>query len=988
MTGPGGFDTAGLRRAVLDAWTASPARFREDANAEEELVLGAYRDRLVVELAQNASDAAGRAHLPGRLRLTLCDGVLTAANTGAPLDAAGVQALSTLRASAKRAGSSVGRFGVGFAATLTVSEAPEIHSHAGAVRWSAQATRDEVAVIPGLAEEADRRRGAVPVLRLPFDVSPAVPEGFDTAVVLPLRDRAALDAVGAALAEIDDAVLLALPGLVRVEIETPAVSRTLTATRDGGWVEVCDGASSTRWRVSSRSGRIDATLLADRPVEERSRPDWSLTWAVPVRDGALAPLPASTRAVLHAPTPTDDPIELPALLLGSFPLDSGRRRVAPGPLLEYLLGAAADGYSDLLRELAVEHTVSSLVPGPLGAGEVDARLRREILARLPDTPFLPAAAGDGRLRPAEAVLIEHADARLVELLAEVVPGLLGAEVSAAIATRLGAQAISMADVVDSLVELERDPSWWARLYQVLDGQDPESLRGLPVPLADGRLVRDPRGLWLPGTVVARTLRTLGLRAVHPDAAHPLLERLGARAATPAALLADPGLRAAVDLWDASDREREAVVEALLTVVAIDPPAVPLGWTAQALPLPAQDGELEAAGDLLLPDSPLREILEPDDVAVVAREVVDRFGVHALRAVGVLDSFAVVAESDVTVDLTATDHDLDGEDRWLASLADGATAAPEYISEFVAVRDLDLVREDAWPAALRLLTVPPLRAAVLDPARVLYRDGRVVDMPSYTAWWLRGRPILHSRRPVDLRLPDGDPRLVGLWDTAPEGLDPEFARGLGIRVALDDVLGDPGGPNDVLERLADPARDLTWDQLTAVYAALAHVEPGRISPPDRLRVPDGTGTRVVSADEVVVVDAPDLLPVVGGHPLPASAREAGLLAQALDLPVASVILTGFVCSDGVTTEVPTGVRRVLPNAPLSYVEHEDLVVAGPDRDVAVAWRYLDGTLHAATTQGLGFGLAWAAGAWERRWLTCAALEDPDGVADLLMLDAFG
>ena len=96
------FATAALRGRVLDAWAASPARFREDANAEEDYALGGYRDRVVVELAQNAADAAARAGVPGRLRLTLRDGTLVASNTGAPLDAAGVEALSTLRASSKR----------------------------------------------------------------------------------------------------------------------------------------------------------------------------------------------------------------------------------------------------------------------------------------------------------------------------------------------------------------------------------------------------------------------------------------------------------------------------------------------------------------------------------------------------------------------------------------------------------------------------------------------------------------------------------------------------------------------------------------------------------------------------------------------------------------------------------------------------------------------------------------------------------------------
>src|ERR1700678_2030044 len=91
-----------MLQRVLDAWTASPAQFREDANAEEDYALGGYRDRVIVELAQNAADAAARAGIPGQLRLTVDSATLIAATTGAPLDPAGVAALSTLRASSKR----------------------------------------------------------------------------------------------------------------------------------------------------------------------------------------------------------------------------------------------------------------------------------------------------------------------------------------------------------------------------------------------------------------------------------------------------------------------------------------------------------------------------------------------------------------------------------------------------------------------------------------------------------------------------------------------------------------------------------------------------------------------------------------------------------------------------------------------------------------------------------------------------------------------
>src|SRR5690349_6086451 len=144
------FGTAALRESVLAGWRSSPTRLREDTNAEEDLVLGGYRDRLLIELAQNAADAAGS---DGRLRVSLVDGELRVANTGEPLTRQGVESLASLRASAKQQG--VGRFGVGFAAVLTVSGAPRIVSTTGGIAFDAARTRAEV----GGAER-------VPVLRL------------------------------------------------------------------------------------------------------------------------------------------------------------------------------------------------------------------------------------------------------------------------------------------------------------------------------------------------------------------------------------------------------------------------------------------------------------------------------------------------------------------------------------------------------------------------------------------------------------------------------------------------------------------------------------------------------------------------------------------------------------------------------------------------------------------------------------------------------
>ncbi|NUP53933.1 MAG: molecular chaperone Hsp90, partial [Catenulispora sp.] len=541
------FETAAIRRRVLEAWAASPVRFREDANLEEDLVLGGYRDRVVVEVAQNAADAALRGGVPGRLRLTLAGRTLTASNTGAALDAGGVTGLATLRASAKideadgadGTQSPVGRFGVGFAAVLAVCEEPAVLSRAGSVRFSASETLQAVEAAAehnaGLREESQRREGRMPVLRLPFPADGEPQPGFDTSVVLPLRDDAARDLVRGLLAGIDDALLLALPALAEIVVDVDGEVRTLTAVRDAdGVCVVTDGPRTSTWRTVSAGGPIPAELLADRPVEERVRPRWSLTWAVPA-DGGGEPRRPGTAPVFHGPTPTDEPLGLPALLIATLPLDPTRRRLAPGALTEFLLDRAADAYTGLVRDWpAKTPAMLRLVPGPIADGPVDAELRRRIVSSLSRTEILPAAAAESPddpapalLVPRDAVVVAPSSESLVAALEDVIPGLLpsGFERDQAALTTLGVRALGLADVVEALAGLERGPEWWAVLYAALDevsGHDPrafDALGALPVPLADGRTVRGLRGTLRPGagldSAAIAALAPLGLRIIHP-----------------------------------------------------------------------------------------------------------------------------------------------------------------------------------------------------------------------------------------------------------------------------------------------------------------------------------------------------------------------------------------------------------------------------------------------------------------------------------------
>ena len=1057
------FGTARLRRGVLDAWRASPARFREDANAEQELVLGGYRDRLVVELAQNAADAAARAGVPGRLRLSLRGEVLVAANTGAPLDAAGVESLSTLRASAKREERSVGRFGVGFAAVLAVSDEPAVVGRTGGVRWSLAEARElaEAAAgeAPGLGEELLRREGHVPLLRLPLPAEGTAPEGYDTAVVLPLRDVPARELAERLLAGVDDALLLALPGLSEVTVETADGVRTLARHADGPYVRIEDGARTRRWRVAGDEGVAAPELLADRPVEERLRPAWELTWAVPVDDEGR-PVQPWTAPVVHAPTPTDEPLGLPALLIASFPLETTRRRVAPCPLTDLLLERAAEAYAALLRDWRpVRAETLDLVPGPLGGGELDGALRRLLLERLPRVPFLAGAAtepgaeeGEGgaggergepvALRPRDAEVVEGAGARTVEVLAELFPSLLPAGLERRPELRaLDVSRVPLGEVIDRLAGVEREPDWWWRLYDSLAGVDPDLLTGLPVPLAEpgagaggggARTAIGPRLVLLPlpdGVAEvapdAGRLARLGLKVAHRDAAHPLLEKLGATAATPRAVLTTPQVRAAVaasldadaeDAWDEPEfaggphaLDADELAELVLGLVrdaALAPGEEP--WLG-ALALPDEDGDLAPAGELVYPGSDFEHVLREGELAACDAELAQRWGEQPLTAVGVQATFALVRATDVVLDpdeLEPREGDfaepddpglLDAVDVWCEDALDQLpeTAVPPVAAELVAVRDLDLVADDRWPEALAMLAQPPLRDALTEPVRVLLPEGGTATVRPYTAWWLRGHPVLGGRRPAGLRAAGGDPLLDGLYPEvdasalAPEGSggrpDVRVLRALGVRSSAAALLEEPGGAAELLARLADPRLPVRASQLHGLYALLAGLDAEEVTLPYELRaVYAGTGeVAVVPAADAVLADAPDLVPLAGGRPLlPVPPDRVADLAAVLDVRRLSEAVPGeidtSVSGEGVRREVPEAVRRLLPGAPAEYREHDELLVDGVESD----WRLTpDGVLHAATLEGVAAGLAWAAGHWARRFEVAALLEDPERVAEL-------
>nr|WP_224386912.1 hypothetical protein [Pseudonocardia sp. ICBG1293] len=791
----------------------------------------------------------------------MVDGELRVANTGAPLDADGVAALAALRASAKRdASGATGRFGVGFAAVLAVCTAPRLVTAAGGVAFSAARTAVEVARLGGAAAAELARDARVPVLRLawPAPEEEPPPPGFATEVRLrpgPGTDpHDLLDELARAAGDL----LLALPGLESVTAGAVTVART----------DLGDG------RV--RVGDAGYLLVTG---------DAGVRWALPLHGDRPAPLGPDRGEVLHAPTRSAEQLSLPARLIAPFPLDPDRRRIrADDPGVDVLVDAAATGYATLVRCVApADRTL--LVPEPgFPRSPLDGRLREAVTAALTGTAWLPAATGEeDLLAPERAEWLDVPADGLPELLAATDPAFARLLSSGTVPPPgLGVERVGAAALAERLTGVEADPGRWRDLYAALapavdtvPGLAAE-LGALPVPLVDGRLVPGPASVLLadgagPAAAVPE------LRVAHPDAVHPLLRRLGAAEADRDTLLAAPALRAAVErsVDDAeAGLDTTALARAVLSL--LDGPVVApderLGAGARSGPAPFgalaltdDDGRPARADELVLPDAAVRDLLDPAaPVGVLGPEWSD-VPRAALVAAGVLDGFTVAGFDPEVL------HD--GE-----HYPDDGDTPP-------AVRDLDLVADDRWPAALALLAAD--------------RDTRAAVLTGYTAWWLSRHVRLDGRLPSTWRLRSAT-GLTGLYDEvrALPGVDDAVLAAVGVRDRV--VVDGPDEVTELLDRLADPARTVTGEVAAAAYSALAAaVADGRVDlddvdPPDRVRTVAGA---VAPTDRAVVLDAPWVLPALDALPAVPGGDGPAALAELLDVPLASDRVAGTVRGTG-------------------------------------------------------------------------------------------
>lgn len=565
----------------LAIWRDDPGRLPEDLAAESELAHIGYRGRVVTELLQNAADAADD---DGLVEVRLFDDpdggpVLEVANSGRPLDTAGLIALAALRRSSKADPErSLGHFGVGFASVLSVSDNPHIGTAETLIAFDAERTR-----------AAAERSGPVPILRTPFVVPGQGRSDFATTVRLPLRDDQAVVDVRAEIETLGDWVLAAMPTLTSIGI--------IDELSDVSEYRVISNISD-RWDLVHSRGKLPLEVKNQLPKHRQYRDHWNISWAFLKQSEAHGPRrphgenePADalrdafaqldgtfTESALTsqvnssgndgfgyicAPTPTKEKFSWPAGLIATFPISEDRQHIVDGAVTDYLIDQAAQLFVDHITKIV--HTKQSwwhYLPSRAQRTWLAAKILARIEELLADAAVIAATDWNDEPRadvgdldeddplcwrpkattPQQSSFLAHPqlaqDSTLVQSLAAA--GVVLAKVPASyheMALRLGMTSVTLAAALRQLEfpglatqHNTRDTSvvLWTNLVTALARHchDPdlrEALTELPVPLIDGRLVHGPRGCLVVAGEQNQKLRErllvagqyLGLRLVDP-----------------------------------------------------------------------------------------------------------------------------------------------------------------------------------------------------------------------------------------------------------------------------------------------------------------------------------------------------------------------------------------------------------------------------------------------------------------------------------------
>lgn len=329
-------------RKLSALYLGSPKRLVADFR-QERAMMDDYAGRELLEMFQNAADAAAAMDVPAHIRVEITPQGLVIANTGAEFTPDGVESLLMAHVSPKLDSRvhMIGQKGLGFRAMLNWSDAPIVAS--GSLRalfcthrtkqvLISLADRPEGSALKALLESEVRHGRPLPVPSLAFPTC-AVPgtmesaatlstestvlanrceqilsEGFTTAIGVPWKSQTAQLVAEKQLKDLRAELLLFVSSIKAIEgfIDGTRVCSWSREHTNGDEVLHSAGSSPVTWDVRKKSGSIEGTG------------EYELALAIP-KVGAASP------DNLYCYFSTDIPFPLPVVAHATLALEQNRK---------------------------------------------------------------------------------------------------------------------------------------------------------------------------------------------------------------------------------------------------------------------------------------------------------------------------------------------------------------------------------------------------------------------------------------------------------------------------------------------------------------------------------------------------------------------------------------------------------------------------------------------------------------------------------------
>lgn len=352
-----------------NTYLAEPRRLTSDAGIEKAASKD-YSGREILEIAQNADDAATEANIKGRILFDLKEDALFIANTGNVFSEAGLESIMLAHASPKMFSRNlIGSKGLGFRSLLNWTQSPlimsgslEVGFHHDAAKQSVRDLLQEMPIRSNTDRQLDRH---CPILSFPiwenfgaWDANivrhgKTLRENYDTVIVIPYHSPKTRQQVMRQLEELRPRLLLFMKSVESIEIsgsdfETRKLGckKTHENLREITEIGVDERIiSKENWYLRQCSEAI--------PEEHRAQDnDASNTLEVAV--GILLGSGNNDFAPLSCYFPTADNMPFCGLFHATVELDQSRERVLRNDLNQYVLSRLAALHAKTLESISLD----------------------------------------------------------------------------------------------------------------------------------------------------------------------------------------------------------------------------------------------------------------------------------------------------------------------------------------------------------------------------------------------------------------------------------------------------------------------------------------------------------------------------------------------------------------------------------------------------------------------------------------------------------